>query len=361
VRSRTKISVSLNPLTNSALPIGQTVADENVADLSGELYAISRSGMPGAGHAVFIDGLHSVNTSSQPIYVVDGQVWQHYENAFNIIEGFSNNPLALIDPKDVESVKVMRDGSAIYGAKAGNGVVMIKTRRASNEATTIEAFANLGTRSKIKSIPVMNATDFRRYATDVMDGMHQNSSILDRYNFLNDDPTTSSYLGSHANTNWLDRLSRNAILMNYGINVRGGDDRALYAFSFGYTKNEAPVKETSFDRLNIRFNSDINLWAGLKLRFDVAFAQATTNMFNDGLNEISSPYYMSLIKAPVYSTNVYSASGILTDKLSDVDELGVGNPLSIIDLGQGESRNYRFNLIASPTYEFMTSSLSEAP
>ena len=352
VRARATVSVTLNPVNTQALPIGQTVADESVADLSGQLYTISRSGMPGAGHAVFIDGLHSVNTSSQPIYVVDGQVWQHYENAFNIIDGFSNNPLALIDPKDIESVRVMRDGSAIYGAKGGNGVVIIDTRRARNEGTTIEAFANLGTRSKIKSIPVMNADDYRRYATDVMAEMHSNSAAIDRYNFLNDDPTSSSYLGSHANTNWLDCLSRNAMLMNYGINVRGGDDRALYAFSFGYTKNEAPIKETSFDRLNIRFNSDINLWAGLKLRFDVAFAQATTHMFNDGLNDISSPYFMSLIKAPVYSTNIYSSAGVLTDKLSNVDELGIGNPLSIIDLGQGESRNYRFNLITSPSYTF---------
>lgn len=350
VRSRKEVNVTLNPTYSEALSIGDVDAGQNVSELAGDLYAVSRSGMPGAGYAVYVDGIHSVNTSSQPIYVVDGQVWQHDESAVNVMEGFSTNPLALIDSKDIESVKVMRDGSAIYGAKGGNGVVIITTRRARTEATEIEAFANLGIRSKIKKIPMMDGADYRLYATDVMAGMYSNSSMVEKFNFLNDDPTSSSYLSTHANTDWLDRISRNAVLMNYGINVRGGDDRALYGFSFGYTKNEAPIKETTFDRLNIRFNSDIKLWAGLKLRFDVAFAQATTDMFADGLDEIASPYYMSLIKSPLYSTNIYSASGIETDKLTDVDELGIGNPLSIIDLGQSQSRNYRFNLMASPSY-----------
>ena len=350
VRSRREVSVTLNLSYDAALPIGQTVADNRVADLSGDLFAISRSGMPGAGYSVFVDGIHSINTSSQPLYVIDGQVWEPNENSFSIIPGYNPNPLALIDPTDIESVKVMRNGSAIYGSKAGNGVVYITTRRARNEATVIEAFANLGTRQKISSIPMMDASDYRLYATDVMKDMFTNSSMLDKYNFLNDDKSLSTYLGSHANTNWLDCLTRNALLMNYGINVRGGDDRALYAFSLGYTKNDAPIKETSFDRLNIRFNSDINLWKGFKLRFDVAFAQATTKMFADGMDPVSSPYYLSLVKAPVFSTNIFTATGLPTDKLSDVDELGVGNPLSIVDLGKGESRNYRFNLIASPTY-----------
>lgn len=352
LRSRDRITLSLNPVYEDALPIGQTVADQNVSDLNGQLYAVSRSGVPGAGYAVLVDGIHSINTSSQPLFVVDGQVWQPYENSVNIIEGYQNSPLAMIDPKDIESVKVMRDGSAIYGAKGGNGVVLINTRRARNEATVIEAFANVGIRQKVKSIPMMEAGEYRLYATDVLAGKYPNSSMLDKFNFLNDDPSASSYLNSHADTDWTDAVSRSALLMNYGINVRGGDDRALYAFSFGYTKNDAPIKETSFDRINIRFNSDINLWAGLKLRFDVAFAQATTHMFNDGLDEVSSPYYMSLVKSPLYPTNIYSSTGVLTSKYTDVDELGVGNPLSIIDLAQGESRDYRFNLIASPSYEF---------
>lgn len=336
----------------SDFPIGETVGDQSVEDLQGHLLSIARSGMPGSGHAVFVEGLHSVNTSSQPLYVVDGVEWSVTESEFTLLSGHSNNPLALIDPKDIARIEVMRNGTALYGTKGANGVVMIKTKRAQTEATEIEAWAMLGFRSKPKSIPVMNASQYRLYASDVMGGMFENSSMANRFNFLNDDPSAVGYKANHNDTDWLDLSTRTGLMMNYGVSVRGGDDRALYGFSLGYTKNDGNINETSFDRLNVRFNSDINLWKGFKLRFDVAFAQATWHLFNDGIDDVASPYYLSMIKSPLYHPNVISNKGEVTVKFSDVDELGVGNPLSIIDLGKGDSRNYRFNLNAAPTYRF---------
>lgn len=336
----------------SAFTAGETTADNSVADLQGELYSISRSGFPGSGHAVFIEGLHSINAGSQPLYIVDGVEWSVTESDFQLIGGHYNNPLALIDPDDIESVSVMKNGTAIYGVKGGNGVVVIKTKRARTEATEIEAWAMVGFRQKPKSIPVMNASQYRLYVSDVMSGMFDNSSAVNRFNFLNDDPTASSYKATHNDTDWLNLTRRTGLTMDYGVSVRGGDDRATYGFSLGYAKSEGSVKETSFDRLNVRFNSDINLWKGLKLRFDVAFAQATWHQFNDGIDATGSPSYVALLKSPLYHPNVISNKGEVTVKLSDVDELGVGNPLSILDLAKGESRNYRFNLNVAPEYRF---------
>lgn len=339
--------------TLSEFSADEAAADNSVSDLQGDLFAISRSGMPGAGHAVFVDGLHSISSSSQPLYVVDGVVWAT-DDGLNqsIIDGHFSNPLALIDPNDIESISVLRNGTAIYGAKGGNGVVYITTKRAHDEATKIEAWASVGFRDKIGAIPVMDASQYRLYVSDVISGMSDKQGFIDRFNFLNDDPTSIYYKANHNNTDWLGLSTRGGMLMNYGVNVRGGDDRALYAFSLGYTKNDGSLKETSFDRLNIRFNSDINLWKGFKLRFDIAFAQATWHLFDDGINTISSPTYLSMVKSPLYHPNVISNTGDITLKLSDVDELNIGNPLSILDLGKADNRNYRFNLAASPEYRF---------
>ena len=332
--------------------IGETTGDQSVGDLQGHLLSIARSGMPGSGHAVFVDGLHSINATSQPLYVVDGVEWSVADNSKNLFGGHYNNPLALIDPKDIAKISVMKNGTAIYGAKGGNGVVIIETKRARTEATEIEAWAMLGVRTKPKSVPVMDAGEYRLYVSDIIEGMFDNSSMVNRFNFLNDDPTSSTYLANHNDTDWLGLTTRSGLMMNYGVSVRGGDDRALYGFSLGYTKNEGNMKETSFDRLNVRFNSDINLWKGFKLRFDVAFAQATWNLFNDGIDEVASPYFLSMVKSPLYHPNIISNRGDVTVKLSDVDELGVGNPLAIIDRGLGDSRNYRFNLNVAPSYRF---------
>lgn len=332
--------------------IGQTVSDNSVADLQGDLYAISRSGMPGAGHAVYIEGLHSINSSSQPLYVVDGVIWSVSDDNSSIMDGHFDNPLALISPDDIENIYVMKNGTAIYGAKGGNGVVIIETKRAKGEATEIEAYARMGWRHAAKSIPMMNADQYRTYASDIIKDKYDNQTVIDRLGFLNDDPTSSQYYDTHNNTNWLDLVTRDGLMMNYGVNVRGGDDRALYMFSLGYTQNEGTIKETSFDRINVRFNSDINLWRGSSLRFDVAYAQDTYKLRDDGMNAYSSPYYISMIKSPLYHPNILALDGSLTSKYADKDELDVTNPMEILDMGVGESRNYRFNLNAAPRYRF---------
>ncbi len=347
--------LSVGASTPSGLGLGRTTADNSVVDLQGSLLSISRSGMPGSGHSVYIDGIHSLNTSSQPLYIVDGVEWTTVDAVASAIDGHFNNPLALISPDDIESISVLKNGTALYGAKGGNGVVVINTRRAHSEATEIEAFARMGWRDGIKSIPVMDATQYRLYASDIIKGKYANSTLIDRLSFLNDDVNSSQYAVNHNNTDWLDLISRKGLVMDYGVNVRGGDDRALYAFMLGYTRNEGPVKDTDFDRINIRFNSDINLWKGVKMRFNVAYAQVDYNMFDDGINAVSSPYYLSLIKSPLYHSNVLTSAGDVTLKYADVDELGVGNPMNILDLGKGENRNYRFNLNVAPRYDISNS------
>lgn len=336
----------------SGFSIDEINADQPVADMQGNLYTVARSGMPGSGLSAYIDGLHSISSSSQPLYVVDGVIWGQTPSAGSIVEGNFDNPLSLIDPSDIAKVTVMKDGSAAFGAKGANGVVLIETRRATDPATSIEAFAMLGIHSPGKSMPVMNADQYRSYVSDILRGRFSNSAAVGSLNFLNDDPASPQFAMTHNNTDWQRLTSHTGMLMNYGINVRGGDDRALYAFSFGYAKSDGSIRETSFDRFNIRFNSDINLWAGFKLRFDIAFAQASRKLFDDGVLPVSSPGYLSMIKAPLFHPNILTPSGGVTLKYADVDELGVGNPLSILDLGKGNNRNYRFSLNVAPRYVF---------
>ncbi len=344
-------SAAVSP-SASYFPIEEINSDQSISDLQGNLFAISRSGMPGSGHSVYVDGLHSISLSSQPLYVVDGVIWGEAPETVSVMDGYFSNPMSLIDPRDIAKITVLKNGAAVYGAKGANGVILIDTRRANDAATQIEAYAMLGIRTPGKKMPVMNASQYRTYVSDILKGRYDNSSVIGNLNFLNDDKSSPTYAMTHNNTDWQDLTTRNGMLMNYGINVRGGDDRALYAFSLGYAKSDGSIKETSFDRLNVRFNSDINLWKGFKTRFDIAFAQATRKMRNDGIDGVSSPGYMSMIKSPLFHSNILTANGGVTNKFADVDELGIGNPLSILDLGIGNNRNYRFNLNATPRYDF---------
>lgn len=335
-----------------------TINEDITTNLQGQVYGTIHSGTPGSGAAIFVRGLNSLNASSQPLYVVDGVVWQMQENNSSIESGFYNDPLSLIDPNDVEKITVLKSGTSIYGSKGANGVILIETKRARSQATEISAFVSTGYHAPFKSIPVMNVSDYRLYASDIIGGMYDNSTAVDKFKFLDDDPSKSYYNANHNNTNWLNQINKGAFSQSYGISVKGGSDVALMAFSLGYNKSNGNIVNTEFDRFNVRFNSDIKLTTKLNLGIDVSFSQTTNNLRNDGIDSVSSPYYLSLIKSPLYNPYQYNNNGHLSSRLSDVDELGVGNPLSLTQIGIGESKQYGLNTNFHPEYTFIKDKLT---
>ncbi len=317
--------------------------------LNGQVRAVSASGEPGSSSSFFIRGLNSIHLSSQPLFVVDGVIWQMQEDAASAVDGYYNNPLTLLDPSDIECVKVLKNGSAIWGAKGANGVVEITTKRAREMATQIDANISVGFQTPFKSIPVMGADAYRRYATDVMSGMDKDEVAL--FQFVNDDPTKSYYRANHNNTDWLDEVNKTSLIQKYGISVSGGDDKALYRFSLGYAQNDGNIDGSTFNRLNVRFNTDIMLTKKFKVQMDIAYAQTGRRTGFTGLDAVHSPYFQSLVKSPLYAPYEYNTDGTLSGRLSDVDELNVGNPLVLTGDNLSDVDKYRFNLNFRPSYQ----------
>lgn len=320
--------------------------------LMGGVRNIPQSGIDAAGSAVLVRGIHSLNMTNSPLYIVDGVIWQSQDNQSSLQEGYFSNPLALISPDDIESIQVLKNGTALYGAKAANGVILVQTKRSHNMATEISVNVWAGMKSPFKSLPMMDANDYRTYATDIMRGMKDVNGKLDKWNFLNDDPTSSYYLSCHNNTDWNKEINKTAFTQNYSVGVRGGDDIALYSFSLEYAHNDGNIDNTNFNRLNVRFNSDIKFTKKFSSKADIAFAQITRDLLNDGINEYSSPLYLSYIKSPLYNPYQFDTSGRLFDKISDTDELGTGNPLAVTQNAEGKIKNYRFTASMTPRYQF---------
>lgn len=326
-----------------------TVIEDMSALLDGQLRTVTSSGEPGSSATYYIRGLNSINMSAQPLFIVDGVEWQMQYDAASSIEGYYNNPLTLLAPSDIERVQVLKNGSAIWGAKGANGVVLIETKRASEMATKIDATVSMGFSTPYKTLPMMDASAYRSYATDLMRGM--DPEVVERYQFINDDKSTSYYAANHNNTDWQDEINKMAFMQNYGVAVSGGDDVALYRFSLGFGQNNGNVDGTSFNRLNIRFNTDVKLTSQFKIRMDIAYAQTMRNMGYTGMDEMRSPYYLSLIKSPLYGPHNFNRDGSLSKSLSDVDELNVGNPLVLTGDNLADMDKYRFNFNLRPTYQ----------
>lgn len=345
---------TMQPGITSAVTIDTEI--QNV--LGADVRTINRSGTTGIGAAMFIRGINSLNANSQPLFIVDGVIWDMQEGNETVHMGMYNNILSAIDVNDIREVKVLKNGAAIYGARAANGVVIINTKRGESMATRITANIYGNVALAPETPDMLGAEAYRVYANDLIGTMDVNANR--NIPFLRTDKDFLYYNKFHNNTDWTDLVYREALTQNYKVNVEGGDDVAMYNFSFGYTTGDTPLEGNSFDRLNIRLNSDILLADNFKTRIDISYSRVGRELLDDGLREdteafpLTSPGMLAVIKSPFLSPYRYAISGERSNILdvSDTYAFDVAkaageaypnnsyyNPMTIISKGEGTERN----------------------
>lgn len=350
-----------------------SIEEEVQKQLGAEVHTTSRNGNSGTGGVMFINGLNSLNINAQPLIVVDGVIFDQQYNRLMLHDGFYNDILANISPNDIEDVTVLRNGTALYGAKGANGVIIITTRRSHSMATRITASLSTGITTKPKFYDMMDATQYKSYASDLL---ATTNTKITNFKFLNEDPTYYYYPQYHNNTDWKDQVYRTAITQKYNINVEGGDDVADYNLSLGYMANQTPLEYNDHNRLNIRFNADIRLTQAFSVAFDASFANQTRNIRNDGAPEgydegtPTAPSFLAYVKSPMLSPYAY-ANGTLSNSYLDINDESyldealanysnynykLGNPYAINEYADAENKNRwensMVNLAIKPKYQF---------
>lgn len=360
---------------------GVTVDNEIQANLGADIRAINRSGALDGGNALFIRGLNSINANAQPLVIVDGIEWDMQYNRAVLHQGRAFNMLANISPEDIEKIQVLKNATALYGARGANGVILIETKRGHSMATRIDANISAGISLEPHQMTMMNATQYRNYATEMLGTIAALKKSENRdvtFNFLNDDLKNYYYMMYHNDTDWQDEVYRTAITQNYNINVQGGDDVGMYNLSVGYIDAQNTIKSSGFDRLNVRFNTDISILERLNTKFDMSFTRANNTLFDDGFSSdlgagtVMSPTNLAMIKSPLVTPYQYNKHvGGFTHLLSEYDKLfsplsqrlygndyyySLGNPTSILNNATGDNKNkvenMLFNVRIAPTYTF---------
>jgi len=350
----------------------KTIEPDIQATLGADVRTIGRSGEPGAGAAMFIRGINSLNADVQPLIVVDGVIQDMQTTRESLHQGDYMNLFVNINPEDIDKVEVLKNGTAIYGAKGGNGVILITTKRGHSMATRIDANVGVGLELVPKLPSMMNADQFRIYATEMLGTYPKISENTTIFNFLRDVQNNNPYYNKyHNNTDWTKEVYHNALTQNYNINVQGGDNIGMYNLSLGYTDAKSTARENGFNRLNVRFNTDISITRKLYTRFDMSFTKFNRNVLDDGVPEsfsegtITSPTFLSLIKSPFLNPYKYmTTTGELSSTLEDPDDfvsglnsdLTLANPKAILANGTAVNKNRVentfFNATIAPTYEF---------
>ena len=325
------------------------------SNFGGDIRTLVRSGVPGQGIAMFMNGLNSLNANAQPLIVIGGVPQDMQLTRPSLHDGFFNNVLANIMVEDIEKISVLKNGTAIYGAKAANGVVVIETKRNKSMATRIDLSIGGSFELLPKAVDMMNANQFRVYASELIGTTGTKSNT---FKFLNTDPNYYYYPQYHNNTDWRKQVYDEAFTQNYSINVQGGDDVANYNLSVGYALADATLKNTDFSRFNMRFNTDISLSSKASVRFDASYSDVTRDMRDNGIKDnitdgiISSPSFLSLIKSPFLSPFAFDASGHVSNYIAEADNYlndvlannsyrtSLANPVAILRNGDGDNKNY---------------------
>lgn len=368
-----------------------TVETDMENKLAGAIRSVSRNGIPGQGAYLSIRGINSINANAQPLIIVDGNIIDPQYERTSLHEGFYNNVLAGLDPENVESIEVLKNGTALYGAKGGNGVIIIKTKRGKSMTTKINVRIYGGTELTPKKLDMLNGQQYRTYLSDFVSTVDYASTVNTTDNtrvaFLNDNPNYY-YNVFHNNTDWQKDMYRNTFVQNYKINVEGGDEVGMYSLSLGYTKGDATLKGTDMNRLNLRFNTDIKIAEKLSTGLDIAYNQVGYNILDNGWSEdydmqnIGSTNVLGLTQSPMISPYAYyydegSKSLLLSGEYSGkyasnnnttwvqnpfsfprnlgIYDKSLRNPYWILENGRGKNKNYaelmQININVSPKYQ----------
>ena len=296
-QKRTQLTGSVTKVKADIFETSQSATLDGA--LSGQVAGLSvtaSSGQPGADSHIRIRGGNSVNASNEPLYVIDGFIYFKDASAGSTglggIEG-SLNPLATINPNDIESVEVLKDVSAtaIYGSRGANGVILITTKKGQrgDHKAHISYTYNIGVSNISKKLDLLNATEWAQFQKDYWGnkGGYTDAEIV--------------ALGK--GTDWQDAVLRTAIQQSHELSITGGGDKNRYAFSANYTDQDGIVLNSGFERYNFHTNVEWELQKDLKFGVNATYGRSKQQGLTTTEEQVfnSSPYSAGITNSFVYA------------------------------------------------------------
>jgi TonB-dependent starch-binding outer membrane protein SusC len=224
---------------------------------------ITNSGIPGAGASIRVRGTNSIAANSEPLYVIDGMPVGQGTTSSNPTQ----NPLATINPNDIESIEILKDASAtaIYGARASNGVLLITTRRGQRGLDQISLSSSYGVQDISKRIDVLNARQYRELRNEA----RTNVGLTPHYSANELNVPTYDYIGA---------MLRTAPQTDHALALSGGDDRTRFLVSGNYMRQEGIILNTDFERYSGRFNLTRDVSDRFQLQTNLSLAKVNHNL-----------------------------------------------------------------------------------
>ena len=270
-------SASMDEKTLKQTPI--TNVDQAFQGKISGVNAVQTSGQPGSAVAVSVRGIATINANSEPLYVVDGVIFNSQSNSGSSLglgDKLGNgshsavSPLSLINPSDIVSMEVLKDASAtaIYGAQGANGVVLITTKKGKAGEAKFTYTGSVAASRQSKRLDIMNLREFAEYYNDLA-----NQDEISKPDPVYSDP---SILG--IGTNWQDAIFQTAWQQSHQIAAEGGTDKVNYYISGNWTDQDGTIIGSEFQRYSMRVNLSAQLKKWFKLGLNATYSKTAESL-----------------------------------------------------------------------------------
>ena len=347
---------------------------DNVANQSGTIDQLlqgraagvqvtQNAGAPGSGISVKIRGTNSLRGNNEPLYVVDGVIISSAGEDVIAAGGVGNsgqetqNGLNGINPRDIESIQVLKDASAtaIYGSRGANGVVLITTKKGVKGKVKINSFTTTSIRTIDKKYDVLDGIGYANYQNEMalLNGLNPRFQIDGSQIFgITYDPAGNPNVSNRPAQilNWQDELYRQGFSTKVGFSASGGSDNGNYYVSLGFDEQEGIVSNSSLKSTDFRINLNQDLTDKLKLQARVSASFNDINFTEGG--DLTGANQSFVRNAILFRP-------VITEEIEDFGEdLEASNPYSWVNDFEDVSKAKRYIASIGLTYKLPVKGLS---
>jgi len=350
---KSDITGSVTSVKVDAIAVAQnSTIDALLQGRAAGVQVTQNAGSPGSGVSVKIRGASSLRGNNEPLYVIDGVIISSAgEDAANAsADGNSleetQNGLNGINPRDIESIEVLKDASAtaIYGSRGANGVILITTKKGKSGKTSIQAYVNTSVSEITERYDILDALGYANYQNEALavNGGDPRFSIIgdDIFPIAADGTVSDTAAEQH---NWHDEIYKQGFSRSAGASFSGGTEKGNFYASVGYNDQGGIVENSRLKNGNFSINLNQDLSDKLTINTKLNAFYSTGNFAQDGDRAGGQRSFVgNILRYPTLVTN-----GGTFD-----NEDGISSPFTWVNDFQDTSEESRFIGSLALTYKF---------
>lgn len=351
-----------------------TSADEALQGQIAGLDIVANSGNLGAGTTMRMRGVTTINGSSEPLIVVNGNIMDvpdAKDTDWSTATEETYSSLLSINVNDIESIDIMKDAAAtaIWGARGANGVISIKTKRGKRGKIRIDYNFSLQGNWQPKGYNLLSGDEYTMLMKEELYNPTQNPSATTNINELNYNKSWAEYNNWNDNTDWVKAVTQTGWNQSHGLTISGGGEKAVFRISANYDHQTGTIIKQVLNRFSTRLN--LEYYVSDKLKFTTEFPLTYTknqksyanilgkalsmapnmSIYRENGNGIDTNEYYIMLPSAEKDEYGSSISGTSSLQLKSVRD--IGNPVAIANLAWNNESTYRITPDFRINYYFL--------